>query len=270
MRNPFLACLACFAGLLFLPGCQTVHDPAASRLESLPSLRAPRTATPPVIDGSLDDRCWARAATISGLKPSLEPTSAIPPSPTTVRVLWDSGFLYVGFECVSRDIFFTGRNKHDDKLYLEEVCEVFLDGMGDARQYIEVQVNPAGVNVDAMHVLTRRPDYTRQMRFTAKFGATDRWLFKEWEMEGLRTAARLTAAGWSAEFAIPAEAIMKRRGAKAFSPVRLRANFVRYEHPLSKAAGKRAFVPQSWSTVLLGCPHISPARMGFLNLVENP
>jgi hypothetical protein len=264
---PFLTALSIPAAALLLTGCQA-RAADAPGLEKVPSLSVPRAITPPVIDGALEDSCWAQAQVIAGLVPSIEPTSVIPPSPTTVRVLWDAEFLYVGFECVSGGLFFTGKNKHDDKLHLEEVCEVFLDGFGDGRQYIEVQVNPAGVNLDAMHVLTRPPEYTKQMRFTEEFANKDRWLFKEWEMEGLRTAAKPTPSGWTAELAIPAAAVMKRKGSPVFFPTPVRANFIRYEHPVSKETGKREFVAQSWSTILLGCPHLSPGRMGFLNLRE--
>jgi hypothetical protein len=53
-------------------------------------------------------------------------------------------------------------------------------------------------------------------------------------------------------------------------PIQLRANLVRYECPVSESTGKRELVAQSWSTVILGCPHISPARMGVLRLMEKP
>ncbi|MCG3147894.1 MAG: hypothetical protein PCFJNLEI_01335 [Verrucomicrobiae bacterium] len=236
-------------------GCQT-----PDRLGRLPALAVPRSPTPPVIDGNLGDECWQRAAVIPSLLPAYQHT--VPPQPTTVRVLWDAKNLYFSFDCVDADVFCTGTKRHDDALYEEDVCEVFIDGFGDGRQFIEIQVNPAGVNLDLMYLFTKAAEYTPEMRFTPQLCDTDRWKFLEWDLPGLRTAARRTATGWSAELAIPAPPIMKRLGRTDFFSTTIRANFVRYDW-----AGKE-LQQQSWSTVLLGNPHNSPARMGHLHLKD--
>lgn len=245
--------------------------------EGVPSLQVPRATTPPAIDGRLDDEPWRGAATIAGLLPSRgEDTAArIAKTPTTVRVLWDPGYLYVAFECVDDAVYTTGDSRPRDQIYREDVCEVFLDGVGDGRQYLEVQSSPAGRNFDVLYLYSREPEYTPQMRLTEEFCRADRWKFPGWEVKGLRTAGRKLVrrgkeVGWTVEIAIPAGPIMKRRGREGFFPTEIRANFVRYDWPPSDSDGKRELLQQNWSPVLLGCPHISPSRMGRLNLVESP
>jgi hypothetical protein len=237
-------------------------------LGTVPALAVPHTAVPPVIDGSLTDEVWLAAASLPALLPALGAAAGpIAALPTTVRVLWDEQYLYVGFECMDSDIFCTGTRKHDELLFQEDVCEVFIDGVGDGRQYVEVQVNPAGVNLDLMYVFTRDADYTPEMRLTPELCRTDRWKFLEWEMTGLRTAARTNASGWTAELAIPAESIMKRKDSPVFLPAEIRANFIRYDWPVSLATRQRDLLQQNWSPVLIGNPHNSPARMGRLMLM---
>jgi hypothetical protein len=206
------------------------------------------------------------------LLPPIPETDAVrqDPQSTRVRVLWDPQYLYVSFDCRSNNVFFSGTKSHDDMLFKEDAVEVFIDGFGDGRQYIEVQVNPAGVNFDAMHVVIAPPETTHGERFSQAFCDSGNWLsFPEWTMKGLRTAARRTHTGWTAELAIPADTIMKRKGSAVFFPTGLRANFVRCDHPASGPNGKRELTPQNWSPVLFGCPHISPTRMGRLQLISN-
>src|ERR1051325_2524426 len=93
-----------FLLLGWLVGCQTAPDTAIRPkiLGAVPSLTVPRTHTPPAIDGLLDEGTWKGAAKIVGLLPSLGVKEAdqIAKIPTTVRVLWDEGYLYVSYECV--------------------------------------------------------------------------------------------------------------------------------------------------------------------------
>ena len=261
-----------------MTGCRTVpvNQPEVKVLGTIPTLTVPRAATAPVIDGSLTDAVWETAAVIPALLPAWRAQGRqLAMLPTTVRVLWDEHFLYVGFECTDDDIYCTGTLKHDDLLYREDVCEVFLDGVGDGRQFVELQANPDGTNLDLMYVFTKEAAYTSEMRLTPELCTRDRWQFLEWEMKGLRTAGKRIlqdgkVTGWSVAMAIPAEPIMKRKGSAVFIPTEIRANFIRYDHPLSQKAGQRDLVQMNWSPVLLGNPHNSPARMGRLDLVNSP
>ena len=239
---------------------------------TLPSLVVPRTSTAPVIDGNTSDAVWRKAAVISGLLPALKVTAKedLAIQATTVRVLWDEQNLYVAFDCIDDDVFSTGTMKHDDDIYKEDVCEVFLDGKGDGRQYVEIQVSPTGINLDLMYLLTAAAEQGPDLRLSSRVMKTERWCFREWEMPGLQTAAKKTDHGWSAEFAIPAEPIMKRLGYSVYRPGLIHAHFMRYDWMRGDGRQERRLVQQNWSPVLTGNPHNTPALMGRLMLTNAP
>ncbi len=258
--------LSLIIGSLLLTSCSSVELKDNS---GLPSLNVPKADTAPQIDGKLDDPAWAKAAVINGLRPCRggKYQEKIDKVPTTIRLLWDENYLYVAYECTDNDIVAT-MTERDSLLYQEDVCEVFIDPKGDGRQYFEVQVSPNNVIFDIMHLATDEPRYTEQMRFTEDFCKSDRWVFTEWNMDGLKTATVRTEKGWNCEIAIPAKHIMKRKakGKDKLEPCELRANFMRYDHQPNSKTGKRDLVHMNWAPVQFGCPHISPAAMGMLNL----
>ncbi len=237
-----------------------------------PRLVVPHAFVPPVIDGVLNDAVWRQAAVIDGLRPARggDDGARIDTVPTVVRLLWDEAFLYVAFACRDDDIHVSGNLKRDDNLYAEDVVEVFVDGFGDARQWIEIQVNPLGEVLDLMFVLASEArhgdDYVlepaaRRHLFT----------FREWNSQGLRHAAgRLVeqdvVVGWTVEMAIPAADLVKRTGGGCLEPMELRANFLRYDHQPEREGGARRLVHMNWAPVRHGCPHISPGAMGTLIL----
>ncbi|OGV60728.1 MAG: hypothetical protein A2X45_09190 [Lentisphaerae bacterium GWF2_50_93] len=255
--------LSSLSMLLVLSGFAAVTE---NKDAELPSLDVPRSETAPLIDGKLDDHAWRNAAVINGLLPCRggKYQEKIDKVPTTVRLLWDKDYLYVSYECTDAEILAT-MTERDSKLYMEDVCEVFIDPMGDGRQYFEVQVSPNNVIFDICHIATGEPEYTETKRFTPEFGKKNHWAFPEWNMEGLQTATARTENGWNCEIAFPAKLLMKRRGLDKLEPCELRANFMRYDWQPGKN-GKREMIHMNWAPVQHGCPHISPAAMGILNL----
>jgi hypothetical protein len=101
------------------------------------------------------------------------------------------------------------------------------------------------------------------------------WVFPSWNLNDLRTSAtrRKLEDGryrWLADLAIPA-GILRRTGRTEYGLMTIRANFLRYDFPLKEKGSRgneRNFVPMNWSPVAAGRPHRSPARMGYLQLVE--
>lgn len=238
-------------------------------LAGQPKLSVPHTAAFPTIDGELNDSVWKNAGVIKGLKPCLEGKyqAKIDKVPTEVKVSWTEDFLFIAFKCIDNDIVSTF-TKHDDLLYKEDVCEVFLDPKGDGRQYMEFQVSPNNIVLDNMFVLSAEPKYTKNLRFVPGF--TDCWNFMEWNLDGLKTATAPLMKdgkkiGWTTEIAVPAKILAKRYGKNNLFPMTMRANFMRYDWQPNKK-GKRSMVHMNWSPVQHGCPHISPAAMGYLVL----
>ncbi|MFW5982373.1 MAG: carbohydrate-binding family 9-like protein [Candidatus Brocadiia bacterium] len=251
---------------------ESVDD--ASTMPDPPQITVPRVTEPPQIDGNPDDPAWDRAARIDSLELSAGPQAeGLEPVPTEVRLLWSSKFLYVRFRCTDTDLHVPHHGRDAD-LYKGDVVEVFLDGVGDGRQYIELQVSPAGDVLDLMHVLSgpveSRPDGMNRPEQDQR----ERWLFRGWDCEELRTAARVqknddSVEGWVVEMAVPAPPVVKRRGKEKFAAgMDLRANFVRYERPMDPDTDERIFIAMNWSPVMWGNPHRSPARMGKLSLTE--
>ena len=268
---PLTCCAFALDILVLSAGAENAAPSTAIRgLPTLPALTVPCSATAPVIDGDTSDEVWQKAALIPGLLPARKATSKadLDIQPTTVRLLWDEQNLYVAFDCTDDEVFSTGTLKHDDDIYKEDVCEVFLDGKGDGRQYVEIQVSPTGVNLDLMYLLTADAEQGSDLRLSSRVMKTERWCFREWEMSGLQTAAKKTALGWSAEFSIPAETVMKRQGSTTFLPTEIRAHFMRYDWIKIEGREERRLIQQNWSPVLHGNPHNTPGLMGRLMLTD--
>ena len=113
-------------------------------MDSRPIYVCRRGGSPIVVDGKLDERSWQNAEPISLVRTD---TGTAPRFPTTVKMLWDDRFLYVGFDCNDPDIWGT-ITEHDGPMYDEEVVEVFIDANRDAISYVELEVNPLNASLD--------------------------------------------------------------------------------------------------------------------------
>ena len=105
---------------------------------------------------------------------------------TQVRCVWDDSEFRVLFECVDEHVWATMTSR-DGPLWEEEVVEVFIDPVGDARSYFEFEVNPLNTVLDLV---------LRQNRSGWKKDVA-------WDCDGFRSAVQRTDTGWNAEFAIP-------------------------------------------------------------------
>ena len=68
------------------------------------------------------------------------------PYRTRFRALWNGHGLHLRFDSEDDAPWFT-MTQRDDRLWEEEVVEIFLDPLGDGR-YVEVELNPANVLCD--------------------------------------------------------------------------------------------------------------------------
>jgi len=255
--------------LLALPLLVRGDPPAATR----PTLTVHHAATTPAIIADPADPAWPAAAVIDGLSLCLGPQGAgLKPTDTQVRVMWDADFLYVRFICQEQSIYTPHGTQRDAMHSQGDVAEVFIDAVGDCRQFIELQVNPLGGTMDGRHTITTQPvsgpDGVLAGEVLKKYATFD----LAGDMKGLRTAAAITDAdhggpGWIADLAIPAPPLLERAGLQKFHPMALRINFIRYDQPDPKVqppAKKPVFM--NWSPVVWGRPHRSPAAMGTLVL----
>ena len=246
--------------------------PLVARAQSWPQVLVPRTAAPPGMKAAPDETAWNRAALIPRLTLSRgADAKGLSPLPTSVRLLWDAHYLYLRFRCADAEIY-TPIKGRDAELYKGDVVEVFLDPVGDARWYIELEVSPRGDIFDQMFSVTAQPRFNAHGRLVDDVLARDWWPNLSWTLDGLRVATRVIPAQgqtkeWIADIAIPAAPLLRRLGKSQFEPMDLRAHFLRYDWtaPLS-TTHQRRLVAMNWATVDYGCPHISPAAMGFVTL----
>lgn len=239
-----------FLLLLLIMAC-----PLTARAQNWPQVLVPRTAAPPQMKAAPDEAIWDRAALIPHLTMSRgTDATGLQPLPTSVRLLWDAQYLYLRFRCTDTEIYtpITGR---DAELYKGDVVEVFLDPVGDARWYIELQVNPRGDIFDQMFSITTQPRSNAQGRLLDEVLARDWWPNLSWTLDGLRVATQVLPSQnqpkeWIADIAIPAAPLLRRLGKSQFEPMDLRAHFMRYDWapPLSETQ-KRRLVAMNWATV---------------------
>ncbi|MCA9556657.1 MAG: carbohydrate-binding family 9-like protein, partial [Myxococcales bacterium] len=142
-----------------------------------PTYRCYPTPEPLAIDGDLSKPAWARTEAVPLVDVT---TGARPRQATTVRLLHDTEFLYLGFHAEDAEIWGTFR-EHDSPVWEENALELFLDPYGPGRTYYEIAVSPHGVVFDAV-VVNRQvfPD-----------GPRDLSTLREWLCEGLEVAVRV-------------------------------------------------------------------------------
>ncbi len=242
--------------------------PAAAR----PTLDIPKATRTPLVDASADDPAWLGAPQVDALTLATGSPAAAP-YPTTVALQWDAEFLYLRFTCRS-DLIDAPYDERDANHHEGDVVEVFLDPKGDSRQWIEIQVTPRNRILDNLLLLTADPVSRPDGRLAESVFPRDWWADRAWNLDGLRTAARVvvvggTITGWVADLAIPADPTLKRLARTTFAPMTMRMNLLRYEwRPPAQVGGKKLLVAMDWATVVDGCPHFSPQAMGVVRLVE--
>lgn len=260
--------------------CTWAENPAPAVAPKLnpPHLNVPHVAPGklPKMDADPNDPAWENAAVVDGMTPSLNPeNSQRTPIPTQVRVLWSEKYLYVRFYCQAEEPVYTPEKGRDALLYRGDAVEVFLDPKGDGRQYFEFQANANNDLFDqAIFVTAEKPDYTPEGRLTDEQMAKEWWGILSWNLPNLKSAASSKVIakfhkGWTVDMAIPAAVTLQRLGQGQFQPMTLRAHLMRYAYPaaLVKPNGERSLFAMNWAPVVFGCPHVSAAAMGYLNLL---
>jgi hypothetical protein len=157
--------------------------PPAPSLGTRPHIQAVRTATPPNIDGRLDDPAW-RAAIPSDAFTQHYPDEGAPPSEhTEVRVLYDDHNLYVGVDCEQLHSPIVRRLQRRDGPLPSDGVWIDIDSHNDGVSAYHFSVSAAGVLYDGIH-----------------FNDTD--FSSDWDAiwEG---KVATTARGYSIEFRIP-------------------------------------------------------------------
>ncbi len=184
------------AGAFPVPAVDTPHAQAG----------CPRAATPPVIDGRLDDPAWTAW---QRLDHDIEGDAL--PRPrfgTEVATAWDDSFFYVAARLTEPQVWAT-YDRRDAVIYHENDFEVFLDPDGDNHLYYELEINALGTVWD---LLLAKP-------YRDGGPAIDAW-----DIQGLRSAVQVDGTlndpsdrdtGWTVELAFPWTVLGQAAGRRA-------------------------------------------------------
>jgi hypothetical protein len=190
-----LLCLATFIA---------VTAPAQDTQSAPLSYDCPRTTTPIVIDGMLDDPAWSKAPWTSNF---VDIEGAARPKPrfrTRVKMLWDDKYLYIAAELEEPNVTAT-LLKHDSVIFKDNDFEVFIKPLPATESYYEFEMNAFNTGWD---LFLNKP-YNQN-------GKPD----NSWDIAGLKTAVAIqgtinhpndTDHGWTLEIAYPLTAFNSRQ-----------------------------------------------------------
>ncbi len=161
---------------------------------ALPVYLCNRVSRPLTLTGKVDDPLWQHADAASlGDPVTGEPLKYR----TTVRLLHDETYLYIGFECEDEYVWGT-YTERDSSIFGEECVEAFICPSGKIRQYYEINVSPRNTVYDGYVLNASTPE------------KRDIFSFVDYTCQGLMTRIHIDgelgvpgAKGWSAEYAIP-------------------------------------------------------------------
>ena len=181
MRYPLVLTVVIFA-------LSTSVDATAS-VEPTATLNAGKTEQEIHLDGKLDELAWQRAGTIHNLVQQDPVPGGATPYTTEVRVLVDSGAIYIGFICTDPDpsAIAVHTMQRDGNMNGDDKVAIVFDPVVDGRRGYYFQVNAAAARLDGL--------------VTGPESISTDW-------DGIWNAAtQRTADGWSVEIRIPAQTL---------------------------------------------------------------
>ena len=155
-----------------------------------PTVRPMRTATPPDIDGRLDDAVWRGAATLTEFTQQAPLEGAPATEETEVHVAYDSDHLYLGFHLYYSDPGLLRANRVDrDTAWQDDLITVYIDTFLDQQRAYDFDLNAFNVQGDGIVNATGR-------------GGPIPIADRSWDAL-FHSATQIVADGFTAEMAIP-------------------------------------------------------------------
>ena len=122
----------------------------SAQVEHIPTLKAVKTGSPPVIDGNLDDACWKNAAVAKGFINSYSMEKA--KHQTEASLLYDDGNLYVAYKVHEPELarLKVKVEKRDGTVFGDNNVELFIDPLNTVqsradRKYFHIIINSKGI-----------------------------------------------------------------------------------------------------------------------------
>ena len=173
----------------------------AGILNGRPSVRPPRTSTPPTIDGRLDDAAWTDAVHISELVQLAPRAGEAATEDSDVYIAYDSANLYIGFYAHFSDTSMLRANRKDrDVRTGDDVFWVYFDPFLDQQRAYSFGVNAYGVQMDT--IVSSRGGGGFGGRGGGGPGLRLPFGDPSWDTL-FNSAGRIVADGFTAEIAIP-------------------------------------------------------------------
>ena len=239
---------ACAAAFLLL-GLALLAQPSYPVFRSVGKMK---------IDGKMDEPAWKATRPLSALADIRDDKSLpVPTKNTTIKMLWDDEYLYIGAYLEEDDIV-AHLTQRDTIIYKENDFEVFMDPDGNGRDYFEIETSAKGAILD---LIMDRP-YSEGGNF-----------FMGWDCKGMLVATSMDGTpnrpsdkdkGWGVEFAIPRRSVMWGFDSPSEHPV-WRMNFSRVEY-LHKEGPEENWV---WAPTGKVDIHI-PDKWGYVMFVDVP
>jgi hypothetical protein len=178
--------LAVGAILSSLPWAGTIlaQETSVGRPATPKTIQIVRTESAPVIDGRLDEAVWAQAVVVDDMHQILPNEYEEPLEPTTIYLLYDDDYLYVGARMHHEQTpMLASRLRQGENYWGDDLFSVMLDTFNDQRNGYRFQVNGNGARMQALF-----QDTTREL----------------WDWNGIwEGRVSKDADGCSTEFAIP-------------------------------------------------------------------
>lgn len=114
----------------------------------LPSIKCPKTNTPPTIDGKLDDVCYTKSAALAGFREMQSGSAAT--IQTECYVVRDNTNLYLAFRCREPEMskLVAKASTRDAAVFADDSIEVFLQPDPKSPDYLHFAVNALGTQYD--------------------------------------------------------------------------------------------------------------------------
>lgn len=165
-----------------------------------PTITSVRTGETIVIDGRLSEPAWKTAASSDRFF-QREPSEGVPVSEkTTLYILFDDRYLYVGIRCGDSDASRIVANElRRDAVLIDNDCvELYLDTYHDHRTAFFFATNALGAQRDAIIIADANEED------------------QSWDWNGVwENASTIDSAGWTTEFAIPFQTLRFQSGDNA-------------------------------------------------------
>lgn len=219
-----MAVVASPAAIPSFAGQRPASNIGSEAASARPELLAIRAATPPTIDGVLDDDAWQSDPLPMGQWRSYNPLhGSTILQQTRVWVAYDAGHLYFAFRCEDPrpDAIKTSVTRRDN-IWADDWVGLSLDALGTGQLAYHLMINPSGVQLDMLNSVAggedESPDYV-------------------WE-----SAGRRNESGYAVEVKLPLQTIRFRGG----DDVRMGILFWRRVSRLGISVSWPALDPGTW------------------------